>query len=113
MTVQAVLAGGFSNHSKCELMTFVAESQRGHVGVTNVEKSSSQTFTFESDGGKRISAVLFRNPDGTAGGWVASNASIGHDVYIEKGAVVGPSARVLDGKRVPRGTVVAPGATFG
>ena len=76
-------------------------------------KDTFLSFRFESSDGDDVSAVPFRNPDGTMGGWVATNAEVGTGVYIEKGAIIGPGARILEGTRVKQGTIVEPNTVFG
>lgn len=70
-----------------------------------------QQFTFEI-AGQNVGAVRFVNPDGSTGGWVATNAEIGKGAYIDRGAVVGPCAKVPSGSHVPSGAIVSPKATF-
>lgn len=83
-----------------------------------------QSATFEASNGERVAGYVFLNPDKTYGGWVASTASIGVNVFIAEGTVVCPSAVIEDncvidegcfigeGARVPKGTKMESGEIY-
>lgn len=58
------------------------------------------TFEFAEDDGTTVSALRHKNPDGSLGGWVATNAFVEEGAYVEAGAIVPPGTHVSKGERV-------------
>ena len=65
---------------------------------------------FVDHNGFYVEGRIFKNPDGSDGGLVASNSFIGKDVIILEGTIVGPGATIGDGTIISERVEVMPGA---
>jgi hypothetical protein len=67
-----------------------------------------QKYEFETDKGAIEALVVHLNPDGKAGGLVASSATVPKSVVLPSSSLVCPGAVVKPGQIIPENTIVAP-----
>lgn len=68
--------------------------------------TASHAFTFVDPRGRKEKGTRRRNPDGSAGGWVARSAKVHPSAVVHVDAIVEPGAVVTENAIVRNGTIV-------